>query len=58
MNFLDRLLRNTEILNFMKIPPFGYYLLHTERRTEGETDKRTDRYDEGICHFSQFWERG
>jgi hypothetical protein len=42
----------------MKIPPVGYYLLRAEGRTEGDTDKRTDRYDETNCHFSQFWESG
>jgi hypothetical protein len=58
INFWGRLSRNYEILHFMKITPLGYYLLHSEGRTEWETDKRRDRYDEANCHFSEYWKRG
>jgi hypothetical protein len=47
---------NSEILNVLKIPPVEFYLLHGERRTKGETDKRADIYDEGNCRFFQFLE--
>ena len=56
LNFLETLLRNFVVFNFIKLHPVGSYFLHVERRTEGEADKRTDRYDEGNCHFLQFWE--
>ena len=53
---LEKIARKFEIFNFIKIPPVGSYLLHGERRTEGETDKRRDKHDEANCRFFEFWE--
>jgi len=44
-----RVLKNTEISNFMKIRPDGTELFHV--------DGRTDRHDEDNSRFSQFYER-
>jgi hypothetical protein len=38
MNFLDRLSKNTQISNFMKIHSAGAELLHVERQTDRQTD--------------------
>jgi hypothetical protein len=52
MNSLDRFLKNTQMLNFMKIRPVGSDLLHVD----GRTDRQTDRHDEANSRFSQFCE--
>ena len=33
MNFIDRYMKNPQILNFMKIRPVGAELFHADRRT-------------------------
>jgi len=47
MNFLDTFSKNAQISNFMKICPEGAELFHA--------DGQTDRNDEAICCFSQFF---
>jgi len=37
LNILDRLSKNTEILNFMKIHPVGTELFHADGRADGQT---------------------
>ena len=45
MNFLKRLPKNTQISNFMKIPPVETELLHAQGRTEGQTDNTKLKVD-------------
>ena len=47
---LDRFSKNTQIQNFTKIRLVGTELLHSDRRTDG----RTDRHDEADSHFRNF----
>ena len=49
LNIPDRLSKNAEISNFMKIPTVGAELFHAERQT--------DRYEEANSRCSQFCER-
>jgi len=51
--FFDRLLKNTQILNLVKIRPMGAELFHAEGRTE----RQTDGHDEANSRFSKFRER-
>ena len=44
LNFLNRFSRNTQMSNFMKIPPVGTELFHT--------DGRTERHDEANSRFA------
>jgi hypothetical protein len=37
LNFLNRLSKNTQISNFMKIGPVGAEFLHADRQTDGQT---------------------
>ena len=53
MNFLDRVSKNTQTLNFVNIRPVGAELLHTDRWI----DRRTGGHDEASSRFSQFCER-
>jgi len=47
-NFLsDRVSKNTQILNLMKICPVGAELIYAV----GQTDERTDRHDETNIRF-------
>jgi len=48
LNFLDRISKNTEISNFMKILPVGAEILHAK--------EQTDRRDEADGRFSRCWE--
>ena len=48
LDFLDRVLKSTQILNFMKIHSDGAEYFHAERRT--------DRHDEANSSISQFCE--
>ena len=57
LNNLDRLPKNTEIPNFMKIRTMGAELLHAKGRTNGRTDERTDKHAKANSRFSQFCER-
>jgi len=45
MNFLDMYSKNTQMSNFMKIPPV---------EAEFHADRRTDGHDEANSCFSQF----
>ena len=47
-NFLDRLSKNNQISNFMKIHPVGTELLHADGRKNGRTDRQTDRQTDMI----------
>jgi len=38
LEYSDRISKNTQISNFMKIRPVGAELFNTEGRTDGETD--------------------
>ena len=40
LNYVDRLSKNTEISNFMKIRQLGAELLHAEGRMNGQTDRQ------------------
>jgi hypothetical protein len=57
LNFRYRFSRNNKISNFMKIRSVGAALFYADRRTEGRTDRQTERHDEANHHFSQFFER-
>ena len=35
--------KNTQISNFMKIPPVGAELFHADGQKQGHTDRETDR---------------
>ena len=48
--FLDRVSKNTQISNFMKIRPVGAKLFHADRR------RRTDRHKEANSRILQFCE--
>jgi len=39
MNFLDKVSKNTQVSNLMKICPVGAELFHVDRRTDGRTDR-------------------
>jgi hypothetical protein len=41
----------------MKIRSVGVELFRADGRTNGQTDRNTDRLDEANSHFSQFCER-
>ena len=47
LEFLDRLSKNTQMPNFMKIRPVGAQLCHAD----GRTDRQTDRRDKTNNHF-------
>jgi outer membrane lipoprotein-sorting protein len=47
---------NTQISNFKKNRPVGAVLFHQDRRTEGQTDRQTDIYDEANSRFLQLYE--
>jgi hypothetical protein len=49
---MDRFSKNAKISKFMKIRPGGAELF----RTDGHTDRQTDRCDEVNSHLSQFCE--
>jgi hypothetical protein len=49
LNFCDRVLKNTQVSNCMKIRPVGAELFHA--------DGQTDKHDEAKGRFSQFCER-
>ena len=49
LKFLEKISKNTQISNFMKIRPERAELFHT--------DRQTDRYDEANSRYSQFCER-
>jgi hypothetical protein len=51
------MLENTQISNLMQIRPVTAEMFHADRRTDGWTDRRTDRHDEANRRFSQFYER-
>jgi len=42
MNLLDRLSKNTQISNFIKIRAVGAKLSHTEGRTDGQTERHDE----------------
>jgi len=42
LNFLDRVSKNAQISNFIKIRPVGSELLHADGQTDGRTVGRTD----------------
>ena len=50
LNFLDRISKNPQISNLMKIRPVGDDLLF-------RADGRTDRHDEASSRFSPFCEK-
>ena len=50
MDFLDRLSKNTQISDFMKIRPVEAELFRAFRKI----DRQTDRHDEANSSFSQF----
>jgi hypothetical protein len=52
LNFLDRFLINIKISNHMQICPKGNPIC--PMLTDGRTDGRIDRHDEGISRFSLF----
>jgi hypothetical protein len=53
LDFIGRFSKNTQISNFTKMSAVepSFYM-----RTEGWTDRRTDRHDEAKSRFSQFCE--
>ena len=46
VEYSGQILKNTQILNFMKIRPVGAEMFHA--------DRRTDKHDEANSRFSQF----
>jgi hypothetical protein len=50
--FLDRFSKKSTNTKFMKIRPVGAEF----QRTDGRTDRQTDRHDKGNSRFSQFFE--
>lgn len=50
-NFFDNFSKNTPISSFMKVRPVAAKLFHTNRQTDG----RTDRHDDDSSCFSQFF---
>ena len=45
------------ISNFTNIRPARAWIFRPERRTEGETDRWTDRHNETNSRMTQFYER-
>jgi hypothetical protein len=43
LDFLDRFSKSPEISDFMKTHPVGAKVFHSERQTNGRTDRHTDR---------------
>ena len=52
VNFLERISRDPQIPNFMKIYGVGAELLHADTATDREMDGQTDRHDEANIRFS------
>ena len=45
-NFMDRFLKNSQVLNFTKIRLMGAELFHVDGQTDRRTDGQTDSHDE------------
>ena len=57
MNFLNRLSKNTQISNFVKIRSVGAELFLADRQTARERERERERDDDANSRFSQFYKR-
>jgi len=53
LKFLDKVRKNPQTYNFMKIRSVAAELFHADRRTDGRTDGRHDEADSGFSQFCQ-----